>query len=363
MGNCISGSYDNCAGTLESPVTSCNNLLGYILGVAMTVLFSWRKTLTQDLPECLRLHTAKNGSELVGPSRALKAWQQLLAMSHATRSALVEMHDAGRVEIVGFGLATFVKKSFAESEVQNPQPGLNARIIESIAEGDPVVATYQEIRDSNTVGDLEQVILDTSWKQGALTAPQVDQVRVLLGQAYLQMYAGYRFSRILAELVDQRDFWHTHGQRSFRIIDEFATFRRTNPGSKWNADRALSDVTLETMRDDPHSVAAPLFQHHVPPQFGFARGEQELLELALEGTEDAGIAKSLFVSLAAIKRRWSSIFERVASISPELCPMDASGTRGVQKRQRILAYVRNHPEELRPFELLRKTQKRNSMAR
>jgi hypothetical protein len=105
------------------------------------------------------------------------------------------------------------------------------------------------------------------------------------------------------------------------------------------------------MRADPHSVAAGLFQHHVPPQFAFTRGEQELLELALEGADDVSIAKSSFVTLPAIKRRWSAIFERVGSIRPDLCPLDGEGTRGIQKRQRILTYVRSHPEELRPFDL------------
>ena len=190
-----------------------------------TALFDWRKTCTKDLAECLQLHPAKIGSELVGLSRAMRAWQQLLEMPHATRSALVEMHVAGRVEIVGFGIATFVKKSFAESEVQNPQPDLNARIIASIAEGKPVVATYPEIREANTRGDLEQVILDISWKVGPLTPAQVDQVRILLGQAYFQLHAGYRFSRILYELADERDFWHVKQQRDIRILPAFENLR------------------------------------------------------------------------------------------------------------------------------------------
>jgi len=76
-----------------------------------------------------------------------------------------------------------------------------------------------------------------------------------------------------------------------------------------------------------------------------------LLELALEGADDVSITKSLFVTLPAIKRRWSNIFERVGSISPDLSPFHADGTRGVQKRQRILTYIRSHPEELRPFDL------------
>ncbi|MGC1130194.1 MAG: hypothetical protein WA875_11590, partial [Candidatus Acidiferrales bacterium] len=52
-------------------------------------------------------------------------------------------------------------------------------------------------------GDLQQVILDTSWNSGMLDAAQVDEVRILLGQAYQELFAGYNFSRIL--VVSQFD--------------------------------------------------------------------------------------------------------------------------------------------------------------
>jgi hypothetical protein len=317
----------------------------------MDPFLSWRRAQAGDLERCLRLHPAKNGAESVGHARALNAWRQLLEMSHATRSAVVEMNAKGRTEIVGFGLASFVRKNFVESEAGNPRPGLNARIIESVANGKPVVATYAEVRDANTRGDLHQVILDTSWKHdGSLTATQVDEVRVVLGRAYQELFAGYRFSRILIELVDEIDLWHVRGLKVFQAVDRFEEYHRANPGNKWNRERALLQVTLETIRTDPHSVAAGLFQHHVAPQFAFTRGEQELLELALDGADDAGMAKSLFVTLPAIKRRWSTIFERVGAMRPDLCPPDGEGTRGIQKRQRVLSYLRSHPEELRPFE-------------
>lgn len=107
----------------------------------MDTLSSWRKTQANDLAKCLQLHRGKNGAEIVGHARAVGAWQQLFEMSHATRSALVEMHEKNRVEIVGFGFASFVKKSFAEDEVRNPRPGLNSRIIKSIVDGNSVIAT------------------------------------------------------------------------------------------------------------------------------------------------------------------------------------------------------------------------------
>jgi DNA-binding CsgD family transcriptional regulator len=316
----------------------------------MDTLFSWRKTKASDLAKCLQLHPAKNGAEIVGHARAVRAWQQLLEISHATRSAVVEMHDKNRVEIVGFGFGSFVKKSFAEVEVRNPRPGLNSRIIQSIVDGNSVIATYAEVRDANTRGDLQQAVLENSWKNGPLTASQVDEVRVLLGQAYQDLFAGYHFSRIFTEMVDELDLWNASGHKYLHVVSRFEDFRRANPEAEWNAERALFQVTFASMHDHPHSVAAGLFQRHVPPQFGFTQREQELLELALEGADDRSIAKSLFVTLPAIKRRWSSIFERVGPTRPDLCPLDAEGTRGIQKRQRILTYVRSHPEELRPFD-------------
>jgi hypothetical protein len=260
------------------------------------------------------------------------------------------LHSKGKTEIVGFGFASFVKKSFAEAEVQNPKPGLNSRIIESLVRGNSVIATYEEVRDANTRGDLQQVILDTSWKNGPLNADQVDEVRVLLGRAYQDLHAGYRFSRILAEMVDELDLWHVRGHRSFEVVDRFETYRLANPETTWNPERALIAVTVESMRADPHSVAAELFQHHRQPQLAFTLGEQQLLEAALEGMDDASASKALFVSVPAVKHRWANIFDRVSAARPDLCPPNGDGSRGIQKRQRVLAYVRIHPEELRPFD-------------
>jgi DNA-binding NarL/FixJ family response regulator len=323
----------------------------------MDAFFSWRKTRASDLPECLKLHPAKNGAEGVGSHRAEKAWQQLFEMNHATSSAVVELHRGGTTEIVGFGFSAFVKKSFAEAEVQNPQPGLNSRIIENLVSGNSVIATYEEVRDANTRGDLQQVNLDTSWKNGPLSATEMGEVIVLLGRAYQELHAGYRFSRILLEVIDELDQGLIRGNRSLQVVDRFEAFRLANPDTTWNPGRALIVATVESMRDEPHSIASELFQRRVQPQFAFTRGEQELLELALEGLEDASAAKTLFVSLPAIKHRWANIYERVAASRPDLCPPDAHGTRGVQKRQRVLTYVRNHPEELRPFNFSKRANK------
>jgi hypothetical protein len=102
----------------------------------MDASFTWRRTCAKDLSECLTLRPAKNGAEGVGHKTATAVWRQLFEMTHASRSAVIEMHCDGSVEIVGFGFASFVKKDFADAEALNPRPGLNCRIIESASPAD-----------------------------------------------------------------------------------------------------------------------------------------------------------------------------------------------------------------------------------
>ncbi len=220
----------------------------------MDAVFSWRRTRACDLPACLALHPAKNGAETVGSAQAMKAWCELFGMTHATRTAVAEMHGKGESKIVGFGFAAFVKKSFAEAEVRNPRPGLNSRIIESVVAGKPVIATFEDVRDANTQGDLQQVILDTSWHNALLSPTQRDEVRVLLGIAYMDLHVGYHFSRILSEMVDELDLWHVRDHRSFQIADRFEAYRLSNPNTTWNADRALLDgnTRLYALRSSFH---------------------------------------------------------------------------------------------------------------
>jgi hypothetical protein len=79
--------------------------------------------------------------------------------------------------------------------------------------------------------------------------------------------------------------------------------------------------------------------------------EQKLLGAALAGKTDAELSADLGLSIEAIKKRWMSIFARVDEFKPDILSQtgEENDTRGPQKRHRIVAYIRTHPEELRPF--------------
>jgi hypothetical protein len=94
--------------------------------------------------------------------------------------------------------------------------------------------------------------------------------------------------------------------------------------------------------------------HYRPPQVGFSRAEQQLLLRAFrnEAGTDEELAAALKVSMPTVKKMWLSIYRRAAGL-PELAPDGGEpghdpARRGKEKRRRLLAYLRDHPEELRP---------------
>jgi hypothetical protein len=74
-----------------------------------------------------------------------------------------------------------------------------------------------------------------------------------------------------------------------------------------------------------------------------------MLDEAAHGGTDEELADQLGISLSAVKKAWGSIYHRAADCVPELrFNVAEGGSRGKEKKQRLLAYLREHPEELRP---------------
>ena len=82
------------------------------------------------------------------------------------------------------------------------------------------------------------------------------------------------------------------------------------------------------------------------PRFHFARGEQTVLELTFQGLADDEIAARVHVSMDAVKKRWRSIYAKVANADPGLL---AAVDSGVAQRRELLNYLELHLEERRPY--------------
>lgn len=110
------------------------------------------------------------------------------------------------------------------------------------------------------------------------------------------------------------------------------------------ATSTLLRLTTKEALDRPYCRFCSLFFAQ-KPRFRFSFGEQRLLELALLEASDDQASKELCLSPDAIKKRWRSIYQKVET-DPELLGESESG---VARRRTLLNYLRQHLEELRPY--------------
>jgi hypothetical protein len=135
------------------------------------------------------------------------------------------------------------------------------------------------------------------------------------------------------------------------MISDFESSPPTNPKKLSGPRRGLFVIDKVSAELIVGSVTTIVFRF-TPPMFRFGKGEQRLLRAALEGFTDLELVEELQIKKEAIKKRWASIYEQVQQTMPNLLPQsdcDTNSKRGRQKRHHLLAYLRNHPEELRPF--------------
>jgi len=147
--------------------------------------------------------------------------------------------------------------------------------------------------------------------------------------------------------------------RSQGIYGQTFTFETLQSGvsRRWNTDRALMVSTPEDATRRPGSIASILCASR-KPVLGLTAVQQRLLQAALHGLTDQQLAGELSLKLPAVKKRWVAIFEQVAKVRPDILAcvgIHDEGTRGPQKRQYLLEYVREHPEELRPWKDMRQS--------
>ena len=299
----------------------------------------WRPIREDDLPPCLEMQPACIGDQLVGRGTALRIWRDLLASPAFHANVFESEKPIAGHRIVGCGMGVFVDRACVDRELQNPRPGLNARIIAGIASGDPVVLDRDGIASGNAGGGLDFVNMYGTWRDGILDADELAEVHALLGTSFVEAFAGYRFNRVLKEAIGRSRIELARATGTYRLIAEFP-----------DRDSALVAVSPESARAAPYSVAARMY-HYRAPVLRFRPAEQALLVAALDGKTDAELSVDLGLSVEAVKKRWLSVFARVDEFKPEILSstdVDGGG-RGPQKRHRVVGYVRTHLEELRPY--------------
>jgi len=320
-----------------------------------------------DIAECVDIYASH---PVVGPRYGStikllpEAWLRLL--DREAKVAVVVYEDAGhRAPICFPGVTVFVNDDFMREIKAPPHFWVGPELTRRIASGESPALTSKELREANSNGGLNLVC----WE--SCIHPKYEllgEVQRYLMSVFIEEHRGY----LCKEAISSQSFRADHlefilktgGYFWDHLAGGYTSTLRSDPGEIISKPHIVG-ITRELERKKHGEWAGSwvgcLFDYH-PPILGFARNEQRLLSCALGGATDEQIAEMLVIPLHAVKKLWVSIYLRVERYLPELASdaisseIPAAG-RGREKRRRLLAYLRDHLEELRPYSprLLRKS--------
>lgn len=279
-----------------------------------------------------------------------KAWRRLLGREAFTAVVFEEsLHGGSR--IVGVGVSVFLSDQFVREIKTPPLRWVGPKLAGRIVGGESPVLSDREVRQANTAGGLNLF----GW-HGAFRPEDGKRVEVLnfMFSAFLELHRGFLIKELIGEADDPalaQALSNTGGLFFDPTLSRYVNLPSGSAEDIVNRPHLIG-CTRELALGKPGFWGSSLFSYE-SPRFGLRRSEQKLLAAALHGGTDEDLSKTLGVSLSAVRKSWLSIYERVADRVPGLLNEDAppgNGTskRGKGKKHRLLAYLSEHPEELRP---------------
>jgi hypothetical protein len=308
-----------------------------------------------DLENCYALHESLRLPYGQTSRRILlEMWRTLLSTG-AMQLFLVEdrARPAGS-RIVSFNGSVFVTDEFCSQARLTLPPHLGVELARRYLWRQLPVLNRKQVARANAGDGLNVVMCFEGWAQHGFSPEEFLVVREKQKEAFHLTLRGYRIKEFLTDPIGKEtsQWMLDAGARLRRNYSNH--FRKNGPPKPELSQRPyLLGLTREEALAHPGGSIAGLFIH-IPPRFGFNRSQRTLLQHALMGATCDNAAASLSVSPWTVKKRWRTIYDRVADVDSELLsPPIAYGahslSRGMERRRRLLNYLRQHLEELRPY--------------
>jgi len=260
----------------------------------------------------------------------------------------------GRRARVGFvGVSVFVTDAFVRELKASDRFWFGPELASRIVRGRSPVLSDKQLREANSGGGLNLLV----WEGCPSPVLPVQGLRAVL-PAFIEDHRGFLLKEIISSQVEnvERLRWTLAtgtmlwDPKRGRYVDSV----ERDPQEILRKPHVVGITRqLELERPVGGSWVGLLFQYETP-RLGLSPSEQRMLRAALgaEGGTDQELADALGVSTPTIKKLWQSVYNRVSDREPPLIPgvtQTLRAERGKEKRRRLLAYMREHPEELRPY--------------
>lgn len=272
--------------------------------------------------------------------------------SEAFRTVAFEEFQGATAHLVGVAMSAFVTDLFLQEIKTAPFFWIGPALATRIMRGEsPLLSDAQVCAANRSVGlnvVLWHLCIDP---KDAIRAEVQSQVTA----GFFDAHRGFLLKELIAlqgAFAEEPD-WIVDGGG---LLLNPTTGEYVDPTEKPGASILATPHVLGISRElalTKMSWIGSLF-HHDAPKIAFSKSEQRLLVAALRGGTDEELSDELAISLSAVKKAWRSVYERAAVQLPESIlghddTMEReNGERGKQKKQRLLGYLRDHLEELRP---------------
>ncbi len=314
---------------------------------------TYRALEAADIEHCLSLAANDYAENPDISPRAPQLWRRLLAAGALNGMVLEDLTRAPGERLAAFGMSVFVTPEFMAEARRGETPGPAALAAHRVLAGKSPVLEPDAVRRANSGPGLHLLVLHYAEVLPDPTPERLQSVRDKQVETFFFVHGGYRYAEMLVEhRPDRLRQFALEG--GFRVRSEYGACYRSHARPPGECPTLLG-ITREETLPHPGLHVARLFLY-TPPRFYFKPREQALLWQALLDKTDEETAAALDVTVAAVKKRWVGIYDRVADIAPALFPdLPETGPggrvrekRGQEKRRHLLRYLRGHPEELRP---------------
>ncbi len=280
-----------------------------------------------------------------------RVWVRILG-SAAAILVLFEELDGTRTTLCGVGAAVFASDAFV-AELKTRPFWIGPELVRRIIRGESPLLSEAQLRAGNSRGALNVVTWETAIRPGFEGHSELKRT---LATSFLENLRGFHLQEAIANQTPTAErlqwtlqagamLWEPNTSRYVQHAD-------TDPREVLRNPFVLS-VPRDIERIRPGTWIGALFEYS-PPRCGFSAAEQRLLTAALDGDTDEQLASRLRVSVSTVKKTWMSVYRRMETGLPDVFGRTASAEaepreRGKEKRRRLLMYLREHPEELRPY--------------
>jgi DNA-binding CsgD family transcriptional regulator len=315
-----------------------------------------RKGSAQDLANCYALHEALRLPYAKTSRRILSEMWGALLSNGAMQLFLVE--DRGKPagsRIVSFNATVFVTDEFCSQARSTLPPYLGVELARQYLSRQLHVLDREQVARTNAGDGLNVVMCFEGWAQHGFSLEQFLTIREKQSEAFYLAMRGYRIKEFLTDPIGtETSQWMLDA--GARLRRDYSNYFRQNRLPKPVSSRcpSLVGLTKEEALAHPGSNIGSLFIY-TAPRFQFSRSQRVLLRHAIMGETCQRLAISLSLSPWTVKKRWQAIYERVMEVDSELLPPPIAygvhvSSRGAERRRHLLNYLRQHLEELRPYE-------------